>query len=200
MTLDKSLTRLKAAVCFTRRKIMTDRKSLSKKIRFEIFKRDKFTCQYCGKQPPDIVLVVDHINPVALGGNNDEMNLITSCESCNQGKGAKALEPVPNRPDADLEWLEMQQEIAELRRYQLLKKRRDEIITEIIEELSDLWWEIVDAKYAPSDMIFRNWLRFATPDQIEDSIRILATKDFLNNMSDRIKYCSGILHNLTKDE
>lgn len=179
---------------------MTDRKSLSKKIRFEIFKRDKFTCQYCGKQPPDIVLVVDHINPVALGGNNDEMNLITSCESCNQGKGAKALEPVPNRPDADLEWLEMQQEIAELRRYQLLKKRRDEIITEIIEELSDLWWEIVDAKYAPSDMIFRNWLRFATPDQIEDSIRILATKDFLNNMSDRIKYCSGILHNLTKDE
>lgn len=180
---------------------MTTRKSLSKKSRFEIFKRDRFTCQYCGNQPPNVVLVIDHIEPVANGGSNDVMNLITSCEGCNQGKGATLLNNIPNRPDADAEWLEMQQEIAELKRYQLLKKKRDEIMSEIIVELSELWWNIIDNKYAPSDNIIRNWLRIASPDQIEDAIRILATKkDYIDTMNNRIRYCSGILHNLTRQE
>jgi len=62
------------------------RKSLSNKVRFGIFKRDKFTCQYCGKTAPDVVLNVDHINPVCEGGTNDPLNLITSCFECNNGK------------------------------------------------------------------------------------------------------------------
>ena len=43
------------------------RKGLSKKIRFEVFKRDQFTCQYCGKQAPNVVLEVDHITPRKVG-------------------------------------------------------------------------------------------------------------------------------------
>lgn len=62
------------------------RKSISNKIRFEVFKRDSFTCQYCGKKAPDVVLNVDHIKPVAKGGTNDMFNLITSCFECNNGK------------------------------------------------------------------------------------------------------------------
>lgn len=65
---------------------MTARKTLSKKTRFEIFKRDSFTCQYCGKSAPDVILHVDHIMPISKGGDDDITNLITSCESCNQGK------------------------------------------------------------------------------------------------------------------
>lgn len=49
---------------------MAQRTSIKKKIRFEVFKRDKFTCQYCGRKAPDIVLEVDHIHPVAEGGAN----------------------------------------------------------------------------------------------------------------------------------
>ena len=67
------------------------RKPLSKKLRFEVFKRDLFTCQYCGRKAPDVVLHVDHINPVKRGGRNDIMNLVTSCMDCNLGKGAKTL-------------------------------------------------------------------------------------------------------------
>lgn len=67
------------------------RKPLSKKIRFEVFKRDGFTCQYCGRMAPDVVLEVDHINPVANGGENDIMNLVTSCQDCNRGKGKRKL-------------------------------------------------------------------------------------------------------------
>jgi len=62
------------------------RRGLSKKTRFEVFKRDAFTCQYCGKKSPEVILHVDHINPVSKGGDNDLMNLITSCQSCNSGK------------------------------------------------------------------------------------------------------------------
>lgn len=65
---------------------MPPRKQLSNKVRFEVFKRDSFTCQYCGRKAPEIVLNVDHINPVAKGGNNDIINLITSCFECNNGK------------------------------------------------------------------------------------------------------------------
>lgn len=67
------------------------RKPISKKLRFEVFARDSFTCQYCGKKAPDVVLEVDHINPVCKKGNNDKLNLITSCFDCNRGKVEKTI-------------------------------------------------------------------------------------------------------------
>lgn len=70
----------------------TKRKPISQTARFEVFKRDAFTCQYCGKKSPDVILHVDHIRPVADGGENDIMNLITSCAECNGGKGARKLD------------------------------------------------------------------------------------------------------------
>jgi len=66
-------------------------RALSKKQRFEIFKRDAFTCQYCGRTPPAVVLEYDHIKPVIEGGSDDEHNLITSCFDCNPGKGGTPL-------------------------------------------------------------------------------------------------------------
>ena len=74
---------------------MAKRKAISKKVRFEIFKRDGFECQYCGATPPKAIMHVDHIVPVAEGGTNDEDNLITSCSDCNLGKGATPLEAAP---------------------------------------------------------------------------------------------------------
>tara|TARA_R110000765_G_scaffold265862_1_gene365332 strand:- start:5107 stop:5658 length:552 start_codon:yes stop_codon:yes gene_type:complete len=67
------------------------RKAISKGTRFKVFDRDGFTCQYCGQQPPDVTLHVDHIFPVSKGGTNDIDNLSTSCMDCNGGKGATPL-------------------------------------------------------------------------------------------------------------
>ena len=67
------------------------RPALSPKLRFEVFKRDSFTCRYCGDGPPDIVLQVDHVKPVALGGTSEMSNLVTACAPCNFGKGARGL-------------------------------------------------------------------------------------------------------------
>jgi hypothetical protein len=68
-----------------------NRSQLGKRIRFEIFDRDNFTCQYCGRMPPDVMLEVDHIIPVSKGGSNEPENLRTSCAACNRGKSDKQL-------------------------------------------------------------------------------------------------------------
>ena len=65
------------------------RPSLSEKLRFEVFKRDGFRCQYCGVAAPEILLVVDYVHPVLEGGTNDLLNLRTSCKLCNAGKGKR---------------------------------------------------------------------------------------------------------------
>jgi hypothetical protein len=68
------------------------RKDVPKKIKFEVLKRDKFTCQYCGAKAPDVLLHVDHINPYSKSKDNSIINLITSCQSCNLGKGDRTLD------------------------------------------------------------------------------------------------------------
>ena len=71
---------------------MVARKNIGKKLRFEVFKRDRFTCQYCGQAAPDVVLHVDHIDPVNNGGSSEVVNLVTSCQACNLGKGKRLLD------------------------------------------------------------------------------------------------------------
>lgn len=86
--------------------------AISKKTRFDVFKRDGFCCQYCGSTPPDVILHVDHINPAAGGGNNNADNLVTSCVACNLGKGATPLSVVPKSlKDRALEVAEREEQI-----------------------------------------------------------------------------------------
>jgi|ERR1019366_8826603 hypothetical protein len=59
---------------------------MSKRLRFEIFKRDSFTCQYCGRSAPGVPICVDHIEAVVAGGSDDPSNLLTACVDCNAGK------------------------------------------------------------------------------------------------------------------
>lgn len=69
--------------------------AVSKRLRYEILRRDSHTCRYCGASAPDAPLRVDHVTPVALGGTDEPSSLVTSCEPCNSGKSS-----VP--PDAAL--------------------------------------------------------------------------------------------------
>lgn len=116
---------------------MTNRIAIGKKLRFEVFKRDKFTCQYCGAKAPDAVLHADHLHPVAKGGQNDILNLVTACESCNSGKGARLIDDssVVERQRAQLEILEARRE-----QLQMMLEWRDElerIKTDTVELISD---------------------------------------------------------------
>lgn len=79
---------------------MTTRVAISPSDRYYILARDAFTCQYCGRSAPDVALHVDHIVPVAHGGENDPLNLLATCESCNTSKGTHLL---PEAVKAELE-------------------------------------------------------------------------------------------------
>lgn len=56
-------------------------------LRFAVFRRDSFACQYCGRAAPHVALHVDHVKPWADGGRTELANLRTACDSCNLGKG-----------------------------------------------------------------------------------------------------------------
>lgn len=100
---------------------MVDRKDIGKKIRFEVFKRDKFTCQYCGKKAPDVILNVDHIHPVVDGGDNSIINLITSCFGCNSGKGARKI---PDQSILALQREELEKQQERLEQIEMMAKWR----------------------------------------------------------------------------
>jgi hypothetical protein len=56
------------------------------KLRFEVFRRDSYKCQYCGRSAPEYPLHVDHIVPWSKGGKTVIENLVTACSECNLGK------------------------------------------------------------------------------------------------------------------
>jgi hypothetical protein len=176
------------------------KRGVSKRLRFEIFKRDGFVCQYCGRRPPDVVLEVDHIHPRAAGGTNDICNLVTACADCNRGKGPGLLREIPARPDADLAYLEAQQEIAEARRYLESKEERKRLSGSVVAELRDCWRiSFDDYTEPPSEKVFLRWFSDYCPEEIEYAIGRTAGRQRAHKLSrylpDLIAYASAILRN-----
>lgn len=74
--------------------------AVSKRLRYEILRRDNHACRYCGAAAPGVKLNVDHVIPQSLGGSDKPDNLVTSCAACNGGKTSS----LPNAtPVADVE-------------------------------------------------------------------------------------------------
>jgi 5-methylcytosine-specific restriction endonuclease McrA len=78
--------------------------------RREVFRRDNYTCQYCGRR--DAPLTVDHILPKHLGGQHIWTNVVAACPGCNHRKGGRRLEEVhmsllhiPKEPPASAVYL-----------------------------------------------------------------------------------------------
>jgi len=57
--------------------------------RREVFRRDNYTCQYCGKKTTD--LTIDHVTPRHTGGKHVWTNVVAACPSCNHRKGGRLL-------------------------------------------------------------------------------------------------------------
>jgi 5-methylcytosine-specific restriction endonuclease McrA len=60
--------------------------------RREVFRRDNYTCQYCGKHLGN--LTVDHVRPKHMGGEHIWTNVVAACPSCNHRKGGRPMEEV----------------------------------------------------------------------------------------------------------
>lgn len=74
--------------------------------RRNIYKRDKYTCQYCGRRRPTEDLSIDHVVPRSSGGKLSWTNCVISCLECNVKKGNRTLKEAgmrlirqPTKPD-----------------------------------------------------------------------------------------------------
>lgn len=174
------------------------RKPLSKKLRFTVFARDGFQCQYCGRNPPAVVLHCDHVVPVVDGGPDTEDNLITSCQDCNLGKArepaTRPLRPgVPERAEAIRE---AEEQLAEYR--QLLRareQRTDADVVAVHEHFSNLCWDIYGQEWTlnPGGLqSVRQWLRDWTVEDLNDALAI-AIPRFKPSDRAMFAYVGGIL-------
>ena len=68
-----------------------------------VFKRDDYTCAYCGKRDRKDC-TIDHVMPQSKGGKDSFENCVTSCKKCNQEKDDLTIKewgrehPNPKRP------------------------------------------------------------------------------------------------------
>ena len=73
--------------------------------RNEVFLRDRFTCQYCGKKYQDKELTLDHVVPRRQDGRHTWENVVAACNRCNRHKAgrtpaeANMLAQEPRAPD-----------------------------------------------------------------------------------------------------
>lgn len=179
---------------------MSKRKTLRPVDRFEIFKRDCFTCQYCGAKPPGVLLHVDHILPIAKGGGNESSNLVTACQDCNQGKAARLLTSVPlslKETAARAAEMDLQLQAWQAQQEERVKRREAEA-WKVVHELFGVDRNTVAMDY------FRSILRFidsiGTVGVLEAvDIAKCNCKDWWNE--DRyFRYFCGICWNLLRDK
>jgi hypothetical protein len=98
---------------------------VSKRLRFEILRRDGFKCRYCGTVAAAAELRVDHVIPEALGGPSEPSNLATSCDPCNSGKSSTTPDApmVEDVSEDALRWTHAMRAAAESMEKQILARR-----------------------------------------------------------------------------
>lgn len=169
------------------------RKSISKKLRFEVFKRDCFTCQYCGRKAPDVILEIDHIKPVSQGGKNTLLNLITSCKECNRGKGKRLLTERQTLEKERKQLEEMQERREQL---QMLMQWHDEVSAMEEEEVGFIEKTILDDDKAFTEngkRIVRKVIKQFGFEQTLMAAKI--AKEQYEDNGERLKKLGGIAYN-----
>jgi len=165
--------------------------AVSKRTRFEVLKRDDFTCRYCRSRTNE--LTIDHVVPVSLGGSDSPDNLVTACRDCNAGKAsASPDDTVAADVSADaLRWSRAMAHAADVARR---KAESDEVL---IDSFVECWqgtmspWAYLPDRVEVRETVLRFDALGVTPALLTDAIRITAGAD---KVSDRMrwKYFCGV--------
>ncbi|NLF41307.1 MAG: HNH endonuclease [Bacteroidales bacterium] len=167
------------------------REPITKKMRFEVFKRDSFTCQYCGRKAPDVSLEIDHIKPVAKGGSSDILNLVTSCKGCNAGKSDRELSDNSVIEKQHKQLSELQERKEQLEMMVEWQKELTKLNDFAIEKLSIFWAELIPP-YRLNDNGKRSLeklLNNYSPEQVMEAMRI-TVKQYIEFEDDRPTHSS----------
>ena len=172
------------------------RVSLTKKVRFEVFKRDGFRCVYCGGMPPNVLLEADHVVPVSKGGTNHIDNLVCSCYDCNRGKSNNELTNLPDSIQTKAEMLKLK-----TKQYKELKKLQNDIETLIDAQVSEIHDVYRNAfkKYRLSDKFLlsvRHFVNKLGSDVVKEAMQ---TACWRHNSDNSIKYFCGICWNIIRE-
>lgn len=174
--------------------------AISVRLRFEIFKRDDFRCMYCGRRSPDVVLEVDHIQPVCEGGSDDPLNLTTSCWDCNHGKSGVPLAVVMTGEDPHdraLLILERQRQVEEYNT--VLARARAQRESDTWELLQ--WWlneqgyNLKAGEKFSVDRSDYNWLFSALEWCPKEVIRNFMSYALNRRMTKNLRYVAGCARN-----
>lgn len=88
---------------------------------------------------PDVILEVDHIKPVAEGGNNGMLNLITSCRDCNRGKGKIKLDTNQELKKQQEEMLILAEKREQLKMMMEWRNELSNLVQEEVDYICDYW-------------------------------------------------------------
>ncbi|MBN1474350.1 MAG: HNH endonuclease [Syntrophaceae bacterium] len=152
------------------------RENIPKKIRFEVFKRDSFKCQYCGAAAPEVLLHIDHIKPVSEGGSNDITNLVTACSKCNLGKSNVPLDDKTFVMKSRNQLEELSERREQLEMMMQWHESLQDIKNQLIENIST-YWESLAKGYSINEnglKIIKKLSREYTYDEITTAMDIAA--------------------------
>ena len=180
-------------------KIKPKRKTITKKLRFEIFKRDGFQCAYCGQSPPLVTLEVDHIDPVSKGGKNDINNYITACFDCNRGKKDIPLDKIPSQLSENIKVLkEKEAQLKEFRKFiKQITRRENKDINDIAEIYADHFTEYQLSETFKT-VSLKKFLLLLPKHEVEAALRKAIS--ITGDSDGSIKYFCGICWNIIKDK
>lgn len=176
--------------------------SITKKMRFEVLKRDEFKCRYCGSPAPDVFLEIDHVIPRSKGGKDDVSNLVAACEGCNRGKSDIPLDKPAEtvRLDREVERFEQEKQIFEF--LEEKKKFWDEKAEKIHKGF--VYMLGFDEELTSNDLsniIF--FIKRIGETEVQEAVLICADKQSNNDsemsFENLKKYFFGVLHNKLRD-
>jgi hypothetical protein len=173
------------------------RSPLSKKTRFEVFKRDQFQCSYCGAHPSETVMLeVDHVIPVAEGGTNDIENLVTACWDCNRGKGAVPLTSIPQSLELKAELVAERE--AQIRAYYQILEFRKERQDEEMWSVADIFMERFGEESIRRDYVvsIRMFLDRLNVFEVREAMEIACARKY--SQTPAWKYFCGVCWNKIK--
>lgn len=150
------------------------RKGITKKIRFEVFKRDSFKCQYCGGSAPSVLLRIDHIKPFAKGGKDSTLNYVTACFECNAGKRDRELSDGSVIEKQRLQLEQLQERREQLEMMMEWSQGLADFQNDVVERLARRWHELAPGFQcsAHGKRNLRKWLRKFSLDELLQAMEI----------------------------
>jgi len=94
-----------------------------------------------------VILHADHIVPVAEGGTSDMHNLVTACQDCNLGKGARLLGSTPDSKAFDVE--EQTERISQMKAFSQAQIDMVDEIERQLEAAKEYWWRLTNGSATP---------------------------------------------------